>query len=94
VQQYKGKRKKETLDPGKRIGSEREGISNYYQELNTGRETQASKRLVMQQQVKKGTSDDATLSRRECRRMDRYIAAEVSSNRERIKGARRTQIGA
>ena len=48
----------------------------------------------MQQQAKKDTMDGATLSRRECGPMDRYIAAEASSNRERIKETRRTQIGA
>ena len=85
MQQCKGKRKKETLDPGKRIGSEREGIGNHKQELNTGREMQASKRLVMQQQViKKGSKDDATLSRQGIGPMDRYVAAEASSNRERV----------
>jgi hypothetical protein len=80
VQQYTGTRKKETLDPGKRIGSKREGNSNHNQKLNTDRETQAIKGLVMQQRAKKGTRDDATLSRRECEPMDRCIAAEASSN--------------
>ena len=94
MQQCKGKRKKETLDPGKRIGSEREGIGNHKQELNTGRETHVNKGLVMQQQVKKGTKNDATLSRQGIKPIDRYVAAEASSNQERVQGARRKQIGA